>query len=449
MNHVSSKVPGVPAAPGRVPLLGHTLALWRDPLGFLESLHRAGDTVRVDLGTWPVYFVTSPELVRDVLVNRARGFDRGRHADRVRQLFGNGLATSDGEFHDRQRRLVRPAFHRSRVAGWTEIMARHARDLAESWRPGQVVELNRVITELVLATFAEAMFASRMARPAVEEMQRSLPVIMRDAVTRAVLPKFLDHVPVPVNRRFDTAAARLRREFDQVIARYKEAGADHGDLLSLLLAARDADTGEAMDPEQVRDELVTITVAATETTSAALAWAFHELGRAPDADRRLHAEISESVGTDADYADPDVLPYTTAVLNEVLRLHAIPLSMRRAREPVELGGVCIPEGSEVAFSIYALHRDPRRYRDPHSFTPDRWLAPHAGRPARGAFIPFGAGNRKCLGDSFAWAEMTVALAAIVSRWRLRPAAGSPPREIRSVSIPRPSSLLMTVVPRGT
>ncbi|MGK5632403.1 cytochrome P450 [Streptomyces sp. URMC 123] len=437
-----------PLAPGRLPLLGHTLALWRRPLRFLESLHTRGDIVRVDLGTRPVYFVTSPEQVREVMVVRARSFDRGRHADRVRQLFGNGLATSDGAFHQRQRRLVQPAFHRARVADWTGVMERRAREMVDSWRPGQVVPVHRAVGDLVLATFAEAMFASELGRPAVEEMRRSVPVIMRDAVTRAVMPQALDSLPIPVNRRFDAAAARLRHEFDQVIARYRASGADHGDLLSLLLAARDADTGEAMSPEQVRDELVTITVAATETTSAALAWVLHELGRHPEVDRRLHTEISAAVGDGpVRHAAVAGLEYAPRVLNEALRLHAIPLSMRRAREPVELAGLRVPGGSEVAFSIYALHRHPRLYPEPHRFDPDRWLPERAGRLPRGSFIPFGEGGRKCLGDAFAWAELTVALATVVARWRLVPVGGRAVREIRSVSIPRPSALPMIATPR--
>ncbi|MFI9201122.1 cytochrome P450 [Streptomyces sp. NPDC053048] len=447
---MSDTLRSVPAAPGRVPLLGHTPALCRRPLRFLESLHTVGDIVRVDLGVRPVYFVTSPQLIREVLVIQARCFDRGRHADRVRQLFGNGLATSDGELHRRQRRLIRPAFGRAARTGHAAAMERHARALTEAWRPGQVVELDAAVTELVMAAFAEAMFSSPMGRPAVEEMRRSLPVIMRDAVTRAVLPKALDPLPIPVNRRFDAAAARLRREFDNVIARYRAAGADHGDLLSLLLAARDEESGEAMSPEQVRDELVTITVAAAETTSAALSWAFFELGRAPEADRRLHEEVSEAVGAGpAHLLDPSRLAYTGAVLHEVLRLHAIPLSMRRATTAVELGGVHLAEGSEVAFSVYALHRDPRLYPDPHRFDPDRWAA--AGRAAslpRGAFIPFGEGNRKCLGDAFARTGMAVVLATVAARWRLRPVREEAPREVRSVSIPRPAGLRMIAVPRG-
>jgi cytochrome P450 len=278
---------------------------------------------------------------------------------------------------------------------------------------------------------------------AVAEIHRSLPIIARGVIARALTPKLLDSLPIPLNRRFDDAAARLRRVIDDVIARYRSQAVVADDLLSMLLAARDADTDDAMDDSQIRDEMLTLLVGGTETSATTLAWAFHELGCHPEVENRLRAEIDQTVGTrPVEVEDLPALEYLDQVLREVSRLHSLPLLMRRAVEPVEVGGIRFPSGTEFALSQYALHRDPRIYPQPRLFDPDRW-APGDASPPRGAFIPFGAGNRKCIGDAFAWTEMAIILATVLARWRLTPVSGHIVREIPAAA-PRPNAVLMTV-----
>ncbi|MEZ0094258.1 cytochrome P450 [Streptacidiphilus sp. EB129] len=440
----------VPPAPGGLPLLGHTWALWRvrhHLLAFLESLGDVAPLVRVDVGTLPVLFATRPELAHEVMVGKAACFEKGRLFTRMRPLVGDGLATAATEVHRRHRRLMQPAFHRSRIAGYGEVMGRRAVEMAESWHPGQLLDVDDAASGFAIATLAETMFSADIGRSAVEVVRRDVPVILKNMLLRAMFPPALDRLPITPNRAFDAAAARLRQVIDQVIAAARHSGDTNSpDLLSLLLAARDADTGDALTDEEVRDELMTILFAGTETAASTLAWAFHEIAGNPRIEQRLFDEVDSVVGPGPiGFEDLPKLDLTGRVVEESLRLHSVTLLMRRTTEPVELGGHLLPEGTEVAFSLYALNRrlDPESRR----FDPDRWLPERRARMSRESYLPFGAGARKCIGDAYASAEMTIALATVLARWRLVPEPGHTPREAVA-AMPHPDRLPMRVTPRG-
>ncbi|MEU2184312.1 cytochrome P450 [Streptomyces thermolilacinus] len=445
---MSVDVHSVPRAPGALPLLGHAWQLWRDPLGFLNTLRETGEVVRVDLGTMPMYVVTTPRLVHEVTVKQARSFEKGRLFDRVRPLVGNGLATATGEVHRRHRRLLQPVFHHERIAGYTEIMSTRAAALADSWKSGQHIAVEEAMAEYTIETLAQTMFSTDIGRPAVEAVRRDIPVILKNMLVRAASPKFLDRLPVPANRQFDAAAENLRSVIDQVILKTRDAGkTDQPDLLSVLLDARDADTGEALTDIEVRDELVTILFAGTETTASTLSWAFHELARHPEVEKQVVAEIDEVLGDrPLTVADLPKLTAIRRVLDETIRLYGVTLLMRRTLTPVQLGDHLIPEGSEVAFSLYAMHRDPAIFERPDDFDPDRFLPERAAKVERQAYIPFGAGNRKCIGDAFSWTEATIALATILRRWQLRPAPGHTPKAAAS-AMAHPDHVPMIVMER--
>ncbi|MFE7611799.1 cytochrome P450 [Streptomyces celluloflavus] len=438
----------VPRAPGALPLIGHAVKLGREPLGFLRSLRQTGDLVRVDLGTLPVYFATSAELVHAVTVTHARSFEKGRLYDRVRPLVGNGLANATGPVHRRNRRLVQPVFHHERIAGYARTMSDRARALTGSWTSGQRIDVEQVMGEYAIETLAETMFSADIGRPAVESVRRNLPVILKNMLLRAASPKLLDRLPIRPNREFDAAARSMRQVIDEVIASTRRSGrSGQADLLSLLLDARDGDTGEALTDEEVRDELVTILFAGSETTASTLSWAFHEIARAPEVERQLLAEVDEVVGTrPVTVEDIPRLVTIRRVLDEVIRLHGVTLLMRRTTEPVELGGFRLPAGVEVGFSLYALHRDPRLYTEPDRFDPDRWLPERRADIPREGFVPFGAGNRKCIGDAFSWTEATIVLATVLSRFTLRAVPGHTTREAAS-AMAHPDHVPMEIIAR--
>ncbi|MGH3816111.1 MAG: cytochrome P450 [Pseudonocardiaceae bacterium] len=435
-----------PIVPGRLPLLGHTMSLLGRRFRFLSSLRSHGEVVRIYLGPLPVYVVTSPELAWQVLATNADRFDKGILFDKIRPLFGNGLANSNGDVNRRQRRLVQPAFQRKRIAGYVHTMAGVASDLIESWRPGEVVAVDKRMEDVALTVVGRTLFSTELGREAIAEVQRSMPILTKYLAVRAFSPEWL---PIPANRRFDEAAARFRRVVAEVIAAARAEGKDHGDLLSTLLLARDEDTGEGMSDQQVSDEIVTILTAGMETTALALAWLFHELGQHPEVERRFHAEIDQVLdGRMATFNDIPRLEYTQRIISEILRKYPILILMRRARTDVDLGGVHIQPGTEVALSQYALHHDPHLYPDPARFDPDRWLPDRAARLPRGAFIPFGAGLHHCPGYSFAETEIAIVAATVAARWRLMPVTGKPVHLRMAVTMD-PSQLPMIAVPRHT
>ncbi|MFD0265281.1 cytochrome P450 [Streptomyces sp. NPDC127106] len=450
MAHVEpgGRTAGAPAAPGRLPLLGHALQLWRQPIPFLESLRDHGEVVRIDIGTWPVHVLTTPEHVHSVLVQQAQRFGRGRIFDRLRPVFGNGIVTTDGDFHRGQRRMIQPAFHRNHITEYAEAMCRQAEAMSASWTAGREVSIVTETRRYAMSSVAEMIFSGELSRPAVAEVHRSLPVVLEGMLLRAVMPKSLDRLPLPLNRRFDTAAERLRGIIDEVIAQYRDRDPQgRHDLLSLLLSSTDPETGRTMDPEQVRDEVIAIMFSGTETSATTLAWMFHEIGRHPEVEERLHAEVDAVVGTrPVRPSDLAGLTYTQRVFQEALRLHSPLLFTRRALVPITLGGVSVPEGAELAYSPYALHRDPSLFRDPEVFDPDRWQRDEGERPRAHRYIPFGAGQHKCIGDSFAVAEILTAVASVASRWHLQPAPGVSVREVPA-GIPQPSALPMIPVAR--
>ncbi|MGA6164919.1 cytochrome P450 [Amycolatopsis magusensis] len=414
-------------APGRWPLLGHTVPLLRDPLGLFDAVRGRGDVVRLFLGPLPVHLVTTPELAWQLLVTDGGKFDKGIVFDKMRPLFGDGLATSNGDLNRRQRRLVQPAFHRDRVAGYAEqAITGLATELADSWQPGQIIAFDEQMQDLALTVSGRTLFSAELGDDVLAEIQRSIPIMLRYVLLRAFSPKLVEKLPIPANRRFDAAAVRLRRVITEAVVTARSSGTDNGDLLSMMLLARDEDTGEGMSDEQVRDEVITILTTGAETTAVALAWFFHELGQHPDVERRFHAEIDEVLGgRPVRFEDLPALGHTHRIIHEILRRTPPLILMRRAREDTELGGVAIPAGAEVAVSQHTLHQDPRYFPDPGRFDPDRWTPERMAALPRGAYLPFGAGARLCPGHFLAPTEIAIAAVTIGARWRLVPVPGKP------------------------
>lgn len=290
-------------------------------------------------------------------------------------------------------------------------------------------------------------FSGELGKPAVAEVHRSLPIVLEGMLVRAVMPRALDRLPIPLNRRFDAAAVRLRRIIDEVIVGYRTEGQVRDDLLSRLLSGTDAESGERMSDEQVRDEAIAIMFSGTETPATVLSWIFHELARHPEVEKRLHAEVDQVVG-DRPVRPGDLagLAYTRSVFREALRLHSPLLFTRRALAPVDLGGFLLPAGAEVAYSAYALHRDPSQFSKATAFVPERWHDDFVNGAYPRNYVAFGAGPHKCIGDSFAATEIVIAVASVAARWRLVPAPGSAVREV-AAGIPQPNALPMIPEPR--
>ncbi|HEX6340559.1 cytochrome P450 [Umezawaea sp.] len=436
----------VPVAHGRWPFVGHTPSMLRQRFRFTSSLRAEGEVVRLFLGPMETYFVTSPELVHEVLVTRGANFRKGAMFDKFRPYLGNGLVLSNGPFHRRQRKLVLPAFHRERIAGYAATMVAAASDLIGSWTPGEVRLVEEDMQALAVTVVGEALFSTEVGLRAVDEIRRSIFVVIKQGMVRALSPGFLERLPIPANREFDRAVARMRAIVLDLVASRRADGRDHGDVLSMLLLAQD-DAGSGMTDQQTYDEVLTLLTAGIETTALALSWVFHEIARHPEVERRLLAEVDEVLGGRPVSAD-DVahLVHTRRVVDEVLRMYPIWFLMRRATAAVDIGGVRIPEGAEVIVSPHALHFDPDSHPDPERFDPDRWSPERSRDVPKGAFIPFGAGTRQCVGNVFAQTEIVITVATVLAKWRLVPVPGQPVR-VKFTSAAYPVGLAMKAVPR--
>jgi cytochrome P450 len=424
--------PVVPLAPGGLPLVGHTPALLRGRWDFVASLRPHGPIVRLRIGPKELYVLNDPALVRCVLVEHADTVERDGFFKQARLHIGDGLAASDGPLHRGQRRLLQPAFQRSRIGAYVEVIRRRAEDASAQWLPGQKLALDREMTELGLTTLGRLMFGEDPAADAaVDEVRRSLPVFIQEVFTRTLLPEWARRLPTPGNRRFTETGQRLRDAIATAVA----AG-DGSGLLGEF-------TRMDMTPELVRDEVVSMLIAGNDNTNATLSWVFHEIGRHEDVRARLHAELDAVLaGGPVDADNLGALTYTRNVVDETLRLYAPWLVVRRANRDVEVMGHHIPRGGDVLYSHHALHRDPAVFPDPERFDPDRWAEPGYRGRVRGVYLPFGAGVHRCIGEHLFLAQIVTTVATVCSRWQLDPAAGKPSRA-RTSALPRPGHLPVT------
>ncbi|MFF4344331.1 cytochrome P450 [Kitasatospora sp. NPDC001540] len=442
----------VVAARGAVPVLGHALPLWRRPLRFLAELPGDADLVEIRLGPRRAYLAHSQELAQQVLTD-SRTFDKGGPLfEKARLLVGNGLVSSEWEPHRRQRRLLQPAFHPSRVPGYIALMGEEIEEELASWRPGKALDVSEVMHGLTLKITARTMFATTADRRAIDEVAYCMPVIMRGVYKRMIAPLGLqERLPTAHNRDFEQVRVRMRTLIRETLERYRAQGSeDTGDLMSILVNARDEQTGAGLSDEEIHDQVMTLLIGGTETTGNTMAWAFHLLATHPEVEERLHAELDTVLqGRTPGFADLHSLPYTGRVLTETLRLYPPAwLLTRTVTRDTELAGRPLAKGSIVLYSPYALGHNRSVYRDPERFDPDRWLPERAAELPRNVNLPFGGGSRKCIGDSLGLAETTITLAGIASRWRLRAVPG-----VRAgTAVPRASlgtgPLPMLPEPRG-
>jgi cytochrome P450 len=413
----------------RVPALS-ALEMGRDPIRFLLRLRdEYGDIARVPLGSETIYLFSHPELVRDVLVTNHRNFHKGRGLERAKMLLGDGLLTSEGEFHLRQRRLSQPAFHRQRIAAYGAVMASYAALRRDRWHAGSTIDAHAEMMALTLAIVGKTLFDADVEHEAAE-IGEALATTFEAFSFGFFLPfgQLLERLPLPATLRFRKARARLDATIYRLIDERRRAPSDRGDLLSMLLLAQDTEgDGGGMSNLQLRDEAMTIFLAGHETTANALTWTWYLLSQHPDVERRLHAEIDGALGGRLPTADDlAALPYTRMVLAESMRLYPPAWILgRRALAPFEVNGFTIPARSIILASQYTIHRDARWFPSPDTFDPERFAPErHAERP-KFAYFPFGAGPRVCIGEQFAWMEGILALATIAQRWRLRLVPGHP------------------------
>jgi cytochrome P450 len=435
------------SAPGRLPLAGHAAPLFTDPCGFLASLPAFGDLVRIGLGPQQAIVVCHPDLAHRVYSDD-RTFDKGGPLiDRGRELFGDSLAVCRHDQHRRQRRLVQPAFTKARLPGYAAVMTSVIGALTDSWNTGDVVDVRAEMRAFTSRVSAATLFAGSLSDADQQQALHDLSNLMTGTYRRMFLPPFLARLPFPGNRSYTRARARFRRVLAQLIAGYRDSGTDHGDALSMLLAAHDDGTPQLTDSE-ITDQVVILFTGGADTTANALSWALYLLAGHPEVEKRLHEEVDAALpGWPATFADLGNLGFTGHVIAEALRLYPpVPLATRAVRADTELGGHPIAAGTVLVLSPMSLQYRPELFAAPGHFDPARWSDPELSPLQRKAFTPFGGGARKCIGDTFGMTMAVLALASITARWTFTPLPATRVRPVLRTLL-MPQDLRMTVTAR--
>ncbi|MET9864852.1 cytochrome P450 [Streptomyces sp. NPDC006386] len=445
----STAPPPIPRAAGSFPFIGHALKM-RDNLGFIDSLRETREPlveIVLQPGTRTVV-VQDPALIHQILKALAPTLDKGRLYDKLGQLLGDSVVTATGRTHVRKRRQVQPAFAHAEISRYVDIMRAEVTATVAGWEPGRALDVREAMVGLSLDMLAKTVFSGSLDDAVFRRLRSDLSVVMNDVGVRMMLPDWAERLPLPFNRRFDRARAGVRATVNNAVDELQASGHDTGDMLSMLLRAVDEETGEPLTGDQICSEILTLAVAGTETTASVLSWTLYELARHPGIEARVLAELDEVLGErPVTFDDVPRLPYLNRVITETLRLHHPGwLVTRRTTEETRLGAWTLPAGTELAYCQHALHRDPERFPHPLTFDPDRWNDP-AQEPPPGAFLPFGEGKHKCMGDRFARTEMVTALATMLRSVRLELAEGQVVRQVARLTV-RPRELRMTIRPRN-
>jgi cytochrome P450 len=415
--------PARPPGPKGTPIMGVMRDFNSDQLGFIERTREEyGDIVWMRFLYVPAIFLYHPDEVEYVLVTNAKNFIKSMslRSNFFQRLVGNGLLTSQGDEWKRQRRLSQPAFHRERVASYGQVMVDYTNRLTAKWNEGENRDIHRDMMRLTLEIVVQCLFSADVSSD-VDHVGATLKELVKPFASQATLGWILNNrLPTPTHLRFHALAKKIDRVVYRIISERRASGEDKGDLLSMLLAARDED-GSRMSDRQLRDEVMTLFLAGHETTALTLAWSWYLLGTNPEAERKFHAELDEVLGgRSPTMADLSRLRYTEQIAKECMRLYPPAYGLgREAINDCEIGGYRVPAGTQVFMFQWATHRDSRFYVAPESFRPERWTEDFVEQLPKYAYFPFGGGPRVCIGASFAMMEIILCLAAIGQKFRLK------------------------------
>jgi len=387
------------------------------PAWQMKLMNEYGDVCGAKLGVFPCVLVSSPELAQSVLVDNAHHFMKSRGLQSLKPVLGEGLLTSEHEFHRRQRKLISPGFQHRRIGTYAAAMASYTEAAQARWKEGEMIDASTAMMRLTLAIAGKTMFNADLEKDA-SEVGEAVTVANRKAIEQ-ISSLFPFSVPWPTerNRQMKKAIARLDQTVYGMIAERRASGDDPGDVLSMLLAAEEEGSGTKMTDTEVRDETMTLFLAGHETTANALAWALHLLSRHPDVYARLRSEVDGVLaGRAPTLEDMPRLPYALQVFKETMRLYPPAYIIgRMAMRQVALGPHMVPAGMTVFINIYGMHRRAKYFPNPERFDPDRFR-PEAERDmVRSSYLPFGGGPRVCIGNQFALLEGQIVLAALAQR----------------------------------
>jgi cytochrome P450 len=405
-----------------LPIIGNLVELSRDPLGFVTQLKLDhGDFAQFSTGMGNrSVLLSDPDSIERVLMETGKRYNKGDSGPASAQIFGNGLITSEGDFWKRQRKLSAPAFHHQSIKQHADLMVRYTQDMLSEWRDGDVRDIDHDMMLLTQRIIAKTLFDvdvkhdAKSAGDAFDAMMRGLGSEINGI--DAILPAL---VPTPSRNETTKGVETINTLLTQIINTRKTSVGQHGDLLDMLMSARD-EAGEGMSTQQLLDEIRTLYLAGHETTANTLTWTWLLLSQNPAALAAVEDEVSRVLAGRLPTSD-DVrnLVYCDAMIKEALRVYPVAwVFIRAATEDVELSGYALPKGTVLWISPWVVHRDARWFDDPHAFKPERWLDESSKPRHKYAYLPFGGGPRVCIGNGFAMMESVLLLAAIVQQFRV-------------------------------
>jgi len=419
-----------PPGPKNSYFIGNAVKFYRDPIAFLQNITQEhGDIVYISVGPIKAFVLNHPDYIKEVLVTNSGNFVKSRPLAKSKVLIGNGLITSDGAVHMRQRRLVQPAFHRKRIAAYGNAMSDLITKRRGTWEGGSTVDISQEMMTLSMSIVAKTLFDIDIESEA-QEIGDIVTLTLERWRKILVIPfsELIEKLPFPGNRYF----YERKNHLDSIVYKYinerRASGKDRGDLLSMLLLATDEEgDGGGMTDLEVRDQVMTILMAGHETITNAMTWTWYLISQHPEVEAKLHAELDSVLsGRDPTPEDVQNLKYTRMVLAESMRLY--PPVWIMGRQPIKdytLSSYTFPAGSWMIMSQFLIHRDPRFYPDPLRFDPDRWAAENQNSRPQFAYFPFGGGPRLCIGEQYAWLEGILIISSIAQKWRLRLEPGHP------------------------
>jgi cytochrome P450 len=402
-------------------LVGNLAELGQDPLGFLTKCAREyGDIVPLRLGLTPACLLTNPDYIEQVLKDRET-FIKGRGLRALRSLLGEGLLTSEGDSWLRQRRITQPVFQQKRIAGYGEVMVGYAERMLDTWQDGETRDVHEEMMRLTLNIVMKTIFNQDVSEGEAKDIANAVDVAMHWFESKRKQGFLIwEWFPRPENIRYRNAIEQMDKSIYNIINQRRTSGEEPGDLLSMLMQARDEEDGSQMSDKQLRDELVTLILAGHETTSNTLSWTWMLLAQHPQVQTKLIEELKTVLdGRPPTVADLPRLRYADMVIKESMRLYPPVASFgREAAKDCEIGGYSVPAGCAIIISQWVMHHSPRYFEEPEVFNPERWANDLEKKLPRGVYIPFGDGPRVCIGKGFALMEAVLLLAASAQKFQL-------------------------------
>ena len=411
-----------PPGPPGYPFVGALPHLLKNPLQtFMSAVRDYGDIVHLGRR---YYLIAHPEYLKHVLQDHARNYQRGFKTASIELVLGNGLFLNEGQSWLQQRRLLQPAFHHHRIEGLTGQIVDNTQGMLERWRQaahqGQALDIAVEMKYLTQQIIVQTMFGADLTGDELQAVTHAISVIMNYVNFGATLFIVPLWAPTPSNLAFRDAVQVLNRVVYRIINQRRRTGSEANDMLGMLLAAQDAETGIGMSDTQLRDEVMTMFIGGHETTSTALAWTWYLLAQHSQIEQRLYEEVALVLnGRHPTVEDVPRLTYTRMVIEESLRLYPPGWLVDRAAIAAdEIGGYPIQPKSFLFISPYVMHRHPAFWSDPDAFDPERFAPEQTANRPRYVFMPFGGGPRQCIGSHLAMLEAELIVAMVVQSYRL-------------------------------